>query len=109
MSAEPNKVSSLEAGHKAKPMQTLIVGKVIRVRRYEQHTYTTIICPAADLYSKPSVVEIRSSRRFADKEEEVSVNAKLGGYEGKPYKGVDKESGERITLIPVNLYLDLVD
>lgn len=109
MSAEPNKVSSLEAGHKAKPMQTLIVGKVLRVRRYEQFTYTTIICPAADLYSKPSVVEIRSSRRFADKEEEVTVTAKLGGYEGKPYKGVDKESGERITLIPVNLYLDLVD
>lgn len=109
MSAEPSKVSSLDAGHKQKTMQTLIVGKVTRVRRYEQFTYTTIICPAVDLYSKPSVVEIRSARRFADKDEEVSVTARLGGYEGKAYKGVDKESGERITLIPVNLYLDLVD
>lgn len=93
----------------AKPLQVAIIGKVTRVRRYEKFFYTTIICPAVDVYSRPSVVEVRSKSRFADTDEETRVNAILGGYEGKPYAVTDRESGERKTLVPVHLFLDAVE
>ena len=92
-----------------KPMEVTIVGKALRVRRYEQFFYTAIITPAADLYSKPQVIEIRSKARFCEKDEEVRVTAKIGGYEGKPYSVTDKETGERRQLVPVNLYLDALE
>lgn len=96
-------------GSKVVPLEVTVVGKCLRVRRHEQFTYTTIICPAKDEYSRPQVVEIRSKARFADREEPVTARAMLGGYEGKAYAVLDKETGERRQLVPVNLYLDLVE
>ena len=96
-------------GAKVVPLEVTVVGKCLRVRRHEQFTYTTIICPAKDEYSRPQVVEIRSKARFADRDEPVTARALLGGYEGKAYAVVDKETGERRQLVPVNLYLDLVE
>lgn len=102
---------ALKGGQAGKPvpLQTLVVGKCMRVRRHEQFTYTTIITPAKDEYSRPQVVEVRSKARFADRDEPVSVQAMLGGYEGKAYAVVDRETGERRQLVPVNLFLDLVE
>lgn len=91
-----------------KPLQVFIAGKVTRVRRHEKFFYTTIICPAKDEYSRPSVVEIRSKARFAEIDETTKVTAELGGYEGKSYQVTDRETGERKNLVPVNLFLDLV-
>lgn len=96
-------------GSAAKPLHVVIAGKITRVRRHEQFFYTTIICPAKDAYSRPSIVEVRSKARFGEREEETKITAELGGYEGKAYPVVDKETGERKTLIPVNLFLDLVE
>lgn len=93
----------------AKALHVRIVGKVTRVRRHEKFFYTTIICPAVDEYSRPSVVEVRSKARFADVDEVTRCEAVLGGYEGKSYAVVDKETGERKTLVPVNLFLDAVE
>lgn len=93
----------------ARPMAVLIAGKVMRVRRHESFTYTTVICPAKDEYSRPSVIEVRSKARFGEKDEVVRVSCELGGYEGKAYSVVDKDSGERKTLVPVNHFLDLVE
>lgn len=107
MSANPEKVSAI--GGALKPLIVAIVGKVTRVRRHEQFFYTTIICPAKDAYSRPSIVEVRSKARFGERDEEIKCNAELGGYEGKAYPVVDKETGERKTLVPVNLFLDLVE
>jgi len=92
-----------------RPMVAFVVGKVTRVRKYEKFTYTTVICPAKDEYSKPSVVEIRSKSRFAETEEKVSVDCEIGGYEGKAYAITDRETGERKNLVPVNHFLDLVE
>lgn len=105
--SEAQKVSPL--GVKAQPLEVFIKGKCLRVRRHEQYTYTTIICPAKDEYSKPQVVEVRSKSRFVDREEPVTCSALLGGYEGKAYAVVDRETGERRQLVPVNLYLDLIE
>jgi hypothetical protein len=90
------------------PMVVQVVGKVLRVRRHELNTLTTIISPAPDAYSKPAVVEVRSKSRFADTEEEGTWTCRLGGYEGRAFRAVDRDSGESRSVIPVNLYLDLV-
>lgn len=105
-------VALSKAGAKSndvKPMVVRVVGKVTRVRRYEKNFFTTVICPAKDEYSKPQVVEIRSNARFADTEDKCDVTAEVGGYEGRAYQVTDRETGERKNLIPVNLYLDLVE
>lgn len=105
MSEVANKVAPL---NQQKPLMVLVAGKITRVRRHEKFFYTTIICPAKDAYSRPSVVEIRSKARFGDMDEETKVTAELGGYEGKAYTVTDRETGERKNLVPVNLFLDLV-
>ena len=92
-----------------KPGQVWIVGRCLRVRRHETHVYTVVICPAVDAYSKPQVVEFRSKARFAEKEEDCSVIGAVGGYEGKSYTITDRETGERKTLQPVNMFMDLVE
>ncbi len=94
---------------KTAPMAVRIVGKVLRTRRHEQFTYTTVITPAADQYSKPSIVEVRSKARFAERDEETDFLARLGGYEGRAYRVTDRETGEQKNLVPVNMYLDLVE
>lgn len=106
MSEASQKVAQIA---QAKPLQVVIAGKITRVRRHEKFFYTTVICPAKDAYSRPSVVEIRSKARFGDTDEETKVNAELGGYEGKAYVVTDRETGERKSLVPVNLFLDLVE
>jgi RNase P subunit RPR2 len=107
MNAVAEKVAPLAGA--VRPLSVLIVGKVIRVRRHEAFTYTTIICPAKDEYSRPPTVEVRSKARFAERDETTRVTCELGGWEGKSYQVSDKESGERKTLVPVNLFLDLVE
>lgn len=103
--AVANKVAAIG---QLKPLQVYVAGKVTRVRRHEKFFYTTIICPAKDEYSRPSVVEIRSKGRFSDVDEVAKVTAELGGYEGKAYAVTDRETGERKNLVPVNLFLDLL-
>lgn len=105
--SEAQKVQQI--GSKVQPLQVFIQGKCLRVRRHEQFVYTTIITPAKDAYSRPQVVEVRSKARFTERDEDVTCNALLGGYEGKAYAVVDKETGERRQLVPVNLYLDLIE
>jgi len=91
------------------PMSVFIVGKVEAVRRYENKSYTRVICPAPDLYSKPAVVEIRSNGRIGSRDEEISVTARLSGYMRKPYRVTDRETGEQTTITPVDLTLDMVE
>lgn len=105
--AEPLSIAKNDVKQAA--LRVRVVGKTIRVRKYEKHTYTTVICPAADEYSKPSIVEIRSSSRFADVDDKIDIHVSLGGYEGKSYAITDRESGERKNLVPVNHFLDLVE
>lgn len=106
---EAVKLPQADKGQKAVPMQVRVVGKVLRTRRHEQYTYTTVITPAADAYSKPSIVEVRSKQRFAERDEETDFLGRLGGYEGRSYRVTDRETGEQKNLIPVNMYLDLVE
>ena len=66
------------------PMRVVIKGRCERVRRHENRVYTTVITPAADEYS-------------------------LGGYAGRSYDISDKSTGERRTVHPCTMTLDLVE
>lgn len=86
-----------------------VVGKIEAVRRYENKSYTRVICPAPDLYSKPSVVEIRSSVRIGARDDEVDITVRLSGYTRKPYRVTDQGTGEQSTITPVDHTLDLIE
>lgn len=105
----PDPVKLPSSAFSPAPMTVLVIGKVEAVRRYENKSYTRVICPAPDLYSKPAVVEIRSTGRIGSRDEEISVHGRLGGYMRKPYRVTDKETGEIATITPVDLTLDLVE
>jgi len=91
------------------PMQALIVGKIEAVTQYDGKRLTRVLCPAADLYSRPSVVQVRSTSRLGQKGDEISVTCTLSGYARKPYKSTDRETGEISMVTPVDHVLDLVE
>jgi len=91
------------------PMHVLIKGRVQTSRSHNGTRYTHILTPAEDAYSRPQLVEVRSKRQLGMKDEEVSVTAKLGGYARKPFISVDKETGERLSITPVDMTLDAVE
>ncbi|MDO4795304.1 MAG: single-stranded DNA-binding protein [Brachymonas sp.] len=91
-----------------KPMQVMVFGKVENVRSYDKSIYTTVICPATDQYSSPSVVVIKSSRRLGQRDEEIRQLCKLGGYRRKPFKFTDKETGEISMVTPVDITLEAI-
>lgn len=96
-------------GNKPKPMHVVIFGRVQDVRRHKDVTYTRIVCPAEDAYSRPQVVELRSKRTIGRRDEEIEVTAKLGGYTRAPFRSTDKETGEVSSVIPVDLTLDAIE
>jgi len=91
------------------PMQVTITGRIEAVRRWDQLRYTRIITPAADVYSRPQVVEVRSKDALGQKGDEITIVAMLGGFTRRPYKVTDKESGEVVTVTPIDMTLDVVD
>jgi hypothetical protein len=91
------------------PAQVLVVGKIQSHRRYDSVSYTRIVMPAADAYSRPETVEVRSKSRLGEKDEEVKVTCRLGGFTRKAYQAKDKETGEIQSIIPVDITLDVIE
>lgn len=92
-----------------RPMHVYIKGKIEAARRYENNWFTRIITPAADSYSRPSVVEVRSKAKLGTVGEEVDTDCTLGGYTRKAFRSTDKESGEITMITPVDLTLNAVE
>jgi len=103
MSVTPTTPTSL------KPMQVFIKGKIEAKRKHESTWYTRLITPAADEYSRPQVVEIRSKQKLGDAGEETTAVCKLGGYSRKPFRVTDRDTGESTTVTPVDMTLDAVE
>jgi len=100
-------VSPLNAGKPA-PMSCLVIGKIEATHRHENKTYTRVICPAADEYSKPQLVNLRSARSLGRPGDFVDVLCTVGGYARRPYETRDKETGEVSRVTPVEHTLDVV-
>lgn len=92
-----------------KPMAVLVNGRIEGSKAYEGKRYTQVMTPAADVYSRPQLVEIRSKSRLGEKGEEVSCTCVLGGFQRKAYETKDKQTGEVVKVIPVEHTLDLVE
>lgn len=108
--AEINQTStplSAALGRALPPLCMSIFGKIEAVRKFGEATYTRVVCPAPDLYSKPSIIEIRSSGRIGSRDEEIKVVGRLSGYTRKPYEVKDKD-GEIFKITPVEHTVDLV-
>lgn len=91
------------------PMEVLVKGKIDARRRHESTVYTRMITPAADAYSRPQVVEVRSKQKLGEIGDEISIACKLGGYTRKPFRSTDKDTGEVTMVTPVDLTLDAIE
>lgn len=95
----------------ARPLynQTTVKGKIVERIRHEKTTYTRIVTPAPDPYSRPQTLEIRSKGAIGQVGDEVIVPAQLGGYTRKAFRVTDKETGEIRMVTPVDMTLDAVE
>lgn len=96
-------------GTKTTLMQVVIRGRIDASRRHDKTTYTRVVTPAPDPYSRPQTVEIRSKQRLGQSGDEVTIHAQLGGYTRKPFRSTDKDTGETMMVTPVDLTLDAIE
>lgn len=92
-----------------KSMHVIVMGRIEGSKAYEGKRYTQVMTPAADAYSRPQLVEIRSKARLGEKGEEISCECILGGFQRKPYETKDKQTGEIVKVVPVEHTLDLAE
>ena len=90
-------------------MQVHVKGRIDARRRHDKTTYTRIVTPAPDPYSRPQTIEIRSKGSLGQVGDEVVVLGQLGGYTRKPFRSTDKETGETSMVTPVDLTLDAIE
>jgi len=93
----------------ANPMEVLIRGRIDARRRHDGTHYTRALTPAADAYSRPQVVEIRSKQSLGAVGDEIVQLCKLGGYTRKAFRTTDKDTGETTMVTPVDMTLDAVE
>lgn len=93
---------------RAPAMQVRIAGKIQAIRRFDNTTFTRIVTPAPDSYSRPQVVEVRSKNKLGERDDEITITAQLGGYTRKAYPVIDKDTGEKTMVIPTDMTLDLI-
>lgn len=89
--------------------EVLVRGKIDDFRRYEKKHYTRLITPAVDAYSRPQILEIRSTRSLGQRGDEITQDCLLGGYSRKAYRHTDKDSGETMSVVPVDMTLDAIE
>lgn len=92
-----------------KAMHVVVAGRIEGSKTYDGKRYTQVMTPAADAYSRPQLVEIRSKARLGEKAEEIACTCILGGFQRKPYETKDKQTGEIVKVIPVEHTLDLIE
>lgn len=102
-------LTNLSPMTRTKPMEVTVIGRIDNVRRHDGKAYTRLLTPAADAYSKPQVLSIRSKNKLGSQGDEVTVTCLLGGYQKKAFRYVDKDSGETEMITPVDMTLDLIE
>lgn len=107
--SEPVAIANVQKNNYPIPNVTRIKGRVEISRSHEGKRYTQVMTPAEDAYSRPQLLEIRSKSALGGKGEEIDVFCRLGGYQRKAYQYKDKNTGEVITIVPVDHTLDLVE
>lgn len=65
---------------KIAPMQVYIEGKITRQRRHERKFYTIITAAAADVYSMPAMIEVRSDEQLGQEGDVVKIICRVSGF-----------------------------
>ena len=89
--------------------QCMLRGRIEESRRHGNVTYTRVLCPAADEFSRPQTIEVRSKQRLGQKGDMVQQLVTLGGYTRKPFRATDKDTGETYMVTPVDHTVDAVE
>ena len=89
--------------------QMMVRGRIEETRRHANVSYTRVLCPAADEYSRPQTLEIRSKARLGQKGDTVTQLCVVGGYTRKAFRATDKETGETTMVTPVEHTVDAVE
>lgn len=85
-----------QVGKSVKMGESVIRGRVVAATRPQgkgAYWVTLLVQPAPDPYSAPSTNEVLSRNRLGDRDEEVTVRVRIGGYR-RSYKATDRETGE---------------
>lgn len=77
--------------------QVFLRGRLVAVRRPASQGglwVHLLVLPAPDQYSSPATIEILSKSRLGERDEDVGVLCRVGGYK-RSYRGTDRETGEQ--------------
>ena len=89
--------------------QMMVRGRIEETRRHANVSYTRVLCPAADEYSRPQTLEIRSKSRLGQKGDTITQHCVVGGYTRKAFRATDKDTGETSMVTPVDHTVDAVE
>jgi hypothetical protein len=96
MNPSPSPVAPVQSSpRKISPGQVLLIGRCMSARKPQggSELWThLIVLPAPDAYSSPATVEVLAKRRLADKEEDVEVLCRVGGFR-RQYNSRPDEDG----------------
>jgi len=92
------------------PCVAMVVGRVMAGRRTDDGAfYTQMILPAADAFTPPAYVEVRSNRQLGNNGDDVSVRVRIGGYRRKAYETKPDQYGVSRKVQPVEVTLSAID
>ncbi|WP_218239600.1 single-stranded DNA-binding protein [Comamonas fluminis] len=109
MSDTATATAAPKAGRQLGFNQVMVKGRIEESRRHENTTYTRVLCPAADEYSRPQTLEIRSKARIGQKGDTVQQLCYLGGFTRKAFTATDRSTGEQTKVTPVDMTLDAIE
>ncbi|EDW0928642.1 DNA-binding protein G5P [Salmonella enterica subsp. enterica] len=90
-------------------LETTVTGKIKRFNSSGGFYYTTVVSPAADAYSFPPVIRIKSKKSLGRVGEEiVDVPCRVTGYE-RSFPYTDKQTGEQSKGYNVDMLLELLE
>ncbi|WP_440029723.1 hypothetical protein [Chromobacterium amazonense] len=75
----------------------IISGRIRSAEKRGEYVYSIVALPAPDQFTSPGLVEVRSPKRIGDKEQDIRILVKCGGYFGNPYRYTDKDTGEQVS------------
>lgn len=109
--SEPQAISL----HQPKPLplyQAAIKGMISSVRQQviagNKHFLTCMRLPAADAYSHPATIEVRSEKPIGKKGDEVEGAVMVGGYPDS-WERTDKQTGEVETIATARIVLQWLE
>ncbi|EHB2846372.1 DNA-binding protein G5P [Salmonella enterica subsp. enterica serovar Derby] len=90
-------------------LESTVTGKIKRFNNSGGFYYTTIVSPAADAYSFPPVIRIKSKKPLGRIGDEITdVHCRITGYE-RSFPYTDKQTGEQSKGYNVDMLLELLE